>query len=58
MNIEMGAGNDSAIVDLTLKAKVPGETDLIVQELKFTLKKSDGGTWYITRVETVKTLKP
>ncbi|HEX3798666.1 MAG TPA: hypothetical protein VH413_08190 [Verrucomicrobiae bacterium] len=58
MNIEMGAGNDSALVDLTLKAKVSTESDLIVQELKFTLKKSDGGSWLITRVETIKTLKP
>jgi hypothetical protein len=47
----------SAVVDLTLKAKVSTESDLIVQELKFTLKKINGD-WLITRVETVKTLKP
>jgi hypothetical protein len=57
MNIEMGTGDQSALVDLTLKAKVGGESDLIVQELKFTLKKLDGD-WLITRVETVRTLKP
>ncbi len=56
-NIEMGAGNQSALVDLTLKAKVPGENDMIVQELKFTMKKIKGD-WLITRVETVRTLKP
>lgn len=57
MNIELGSDAQSAIVDLTLKAKVTGETDLIVQELKFTMKKIKND-WLITRVETVKTLKP
>jgi hypothetical protein len=58
MDIEMGTGNTSALVDLTLRAKISGESDMVVQELKVTLKKSDGGTWLITRIETVKTLKP
>jgi hypothetical protein len=57
MNIELDDAAQSALVDLTLKAKVAGESDLIVQELKFTLKKINGD-WLITRVETVKTLKP
>ena len=57
MNIELGSGNLSALVDLTLKAKVNGESDMIAQELKFTMKKINGD-WLITRIETVKTLKP
>lgn len=57
MNIELGSEKQSAIVDLTLKAKATGENDLIVQELKFTMKKIKND-WLITRVETVKTLKP
>src|SRR5579884_390431 len=57
MNIELGSDTQSAIVDLTLKAKIGGESDLIVQELKFTMKKINND-WLITRVETVKTLKP
>jgi len=57
MNIEMGTADESALVDLTLKARVNGESDMIVQELKFTLKKINGD-WLITRIETVKTLKP
>ncbi len=57
MNIEMGTGDQSALVDLTLKAKVGGESDMIVQELNVTLKKINGD-WLITRVETVRTLKP
>ena len=57
MNIELGSGNLSALVDLTLKAKVTGDNDMIAQELKFTMKKINGD-WLITRIETVKTLKP
>ena len=45
----------SATVSLTGKARVPGDRDLLVQELKFYLQKIDG-TWLIVRVETVKTL--
>lgn len=57
MNVEMGSGADSALVDTTLKARMAGENELIVQELKITFKKIKGD-WLITRVETVKTLKP
>lgn len=57
MNIELGSDTQSALVDLTLRAKVTGESDLIVQELKFTIKKIKND-WLITRVDTVKTLKP
>ena len=45
----------SATVSLTGKARVPGDRDLLVQELKFYLQKIDGA-WLIVRVETVKTL--
>jgi hypothetical protein len=57
MNIQVGTGDDSAMVDLTLAAKITGESDLLAQELNFTLKKIKG-EWLITRVETIKTLKP
>jgi hypothetical protein len=57
LNIEVNPGKDSALVDLTLEAKITGETDLQAQELNFTLKKVKGD-WLITRIETVKTLKP
>lgn len=46
----------SAIADLTLEAKIAGDSDMMIQELKLTLKKIDG-TWLITRVETVQTLQ-
>jgi hypothetical protein len=57
INVELGSGGDSALANLTLKAKINGQNDLIVQEFNFTLKKIKGD-WLITRVETVNTLKP
>ena len=45
----------SALVNLTARAKVPTEKDFYVQELKLSLKKVQGD-WLIFRVETVKTL--
>jgi len=57
MNIQLGSGDQSALVELTLEAKINGESDILAQEMKFTLKKIKGD-WLITRVETVKTLKP
>ncbi|MDB6017764.1 MAG: hypothetical protein JWR19_2253 [Pedosphaera sp.] len=55
-NIEVGPDQQSAIADLTLRAQVSGEKDLIVQELKFTFKKLNNA-WLITHIETVKTLR-
>jgi hypothetical protein len=55
-DIQINSGNQSALVDVTLKARAGRDTDLIVQELKFTLKQTNGD-WLITRVETVQTLK-
>ncbi|MCU0785936.1 MAG: nuclear transport factor 2 family protein, partial [Verrucomicrobia bacterium] len=55
VNVTLATDKQSATVDLTAKAKIPGERDFYVQEMKFTLKKKDGD-WLIIRVETVKTL--
>ena len=44
-----------ATVSLTGKARVPGDRDLLVQELKFYLQKINGD-WLIVRIETVRTL--
>jgi hypothetical protein len=55
-NIEMTPGNEEAIVDVAFRADVSGEKDAVVEELKFGLKKIEG-TWLITRVESVNTLK-
>lgn len=54
--VEMPGARDSAIVGLTLKVQLSGQTDLIVQELRLTMKKLSGH-WLIQRVETVRTLR-
>jgi hypothetical protein len=55
INIALAPDKQSAIANLTAKGKVPGERDLLVQELKIKLKKIGRG-WYLQRVETVKSL--
>ncbi len=45
----------SAIVNLTAKARVPGEKDFYVQELRLNFRKIDR-EWLIRRLETVKSL--
>jgi hypothetical protein len=56
MKIELNPDKEAAYVDLTLNGKVSGESDPIVQQLKFNLKKIDG-EWLITKVQTIKTLR-
>ena len=55
INVIVGPDKTSAVADLTAKGRVQGEPDLLVQELKLTLKKIQGH-WLISRLETVKTL--
>jgi hypothetical protein len=55
ITIALAPDKESASVELTGKAQVPGERDFFVQELKFLLRKVDG-KWLINRVETVRTL--
>jgi hypothetical protein len=45
----------SAVADVTVAVKIPGERDPVLQEMKFTLRKLDG-RWLVTRVETVRVL--
>jgi len=47
--------HETATVDLTVRATIPGDRDFFVQEMKLYLKKF-GRSWLIIRVETVKTL--
>ncbi len=49
-------GKESATADLTAEARMPGEPDPFVQEMKFNLIKV-GSEWLITRVQTVQTLE-
>ena len=54
-SLSVAADKQAATVDLTARAKVPGDRDFFVQEMKFYLKKT-GRSWLIIRVEAVKTL--
>jgi len=55
MNVTLDPGGQSAKVNLTGKATMPGERDISAQEFDFKLRKVDG-KWLIYHVETVKTL--
>src|SRR6185312_1178775 len=55
MNITIDPDGQSARVNLTGKAIVPGERDISAQEFNFKLKKVNG-KWLIYHVETVRTL--
>jgi hypothetical protein len=56
VTVIVNADEQSAIADATLQVKVSGEADVIVQEVKITLRKMDGH-WLILKVETVRTLQ-
>ena len=55
VNVDLAPDKSSATVNLTAKGRIPGDRDLMVQELKFSLTKTKGD-WLVKRVETVKTL--
>jgi hypothetical protein len=54
-NVALSADKESAVVNLTLRARFPDQKDFTVQEMKFMLKKTDR-QWQIIRIETVRTL--
>ena len=54
--IQFPGSREGAVVDLTMKAQISGEPDLIVQELRFSMKKQSG-EWLIDRIETAKSLR-
>ncbi len=55
VNMTVSPDKQSATADVTVEAKISGQSDLIVQEMKFTFEKSEG-KWLIKKVETVRTL--
>jgi hypothetical protein len=55
VNLIIGPDKESATADLTAEARISGDSDLFVQEMKFTFRKI-GGEWLITQVQTVQTL--
>jgi len=56
MEVRLAQDKQSAVVGLTATADLPGEKVPEVQELEFRLKRIERD-WFITRVETVKTLR-
>lgn len=54
-SVVVAPDRQTATVDLTVRATIPGDRDFFVQEMKLYLKKS-GRSWLIIRAETVKTL--
>jgi hypothetical protein len=54
--ITLNPDRQSATAFLTVTAKIGGEPDLVVEELKFTFKKISDD-WLITALETVKPLR-
>jgi len=54
ISVTVGADKETAQADATVEARAPGEQDMMVQQMKFTLRKIDG-KWLITRVQTVRT---
>ena len=55
INLVVASDKKSAEANLTLRARVAGDRDQIIQELKLMLNKFEGN-WRIQRLETVKTL--
>jgi hypothetical protein len=55
IEVTLDPGKASAVANLTVKARVLGERDYYIQELKFLFKRV-GSDWLIRRIETVKTL--
>jgi hypothetical protein len=55
VSIVVNSDKESAVADLTLQARVAGEQDMIVQEMKMTFRNIDGD-WLVAKVETVRTL--
>jgi len=55
VTVIVNADQESAVADLTLQARVSGEQETVVQEMKATLRKIND-QWLIVKVETVRTL--
>ncbi len=54
--VSVASDKQTAAVNLTARGKIPGEKDILVQELTFTFKLVEGD-WLINKIETVRTLR-
>lgn len=57
INVTVNADGQTALADLTLEARIGGESDLIVEELQIALQQVNGD-WLITRLQTVRVVSP
>jgi len=55
ISVKLSEDRQSAVADVAVTGRIPGERDFFVQEMKFTLRKINRN-WLIIRVESVKTL--
>jgi hypothetical protein len=55
ISVAVGADARSAVVNLTLRGRIPSERDSLLYELKVIFEKT-GDDWVIRQVETVRTL--
>jgi hypothetical protein len=56
IGVRLGADAASAVASTTVRARISGESDPIVQEMKFSFSRTEGD-WLIKRIETVNTLR-
>lgn len=56
IRVEIGPDRTSAVVFLTVEARLPGESDVWLQEMKLWLRR-DGRQWRIAQAETVQPLR-
>lgn len=56
IGVRLAPDSTSAAAATTVRARISGEKDAIVQEMKFSFSKMDGD-WLISRIETVNTLR-
>jgi hypothetical protein len=55
IDVTVSADKQSAQAVVTLQARIPGESDMVIQPIKFTLQKIDG-KWVIIKAQTVRPL--
>ena len=55
VSVSVATDKQTAVANLTGKARVPGEREMMVEEFKFGFRKA-GRNWLIDQVQTVKTL--
>ncbi len=53
INVVVAADGANAQADVTMEARVPTDPDMIIQQLRFTLRKIEG-RWLITAVRTIR----